>query len=148
MVSASSGYEHPQPLPHLQINLLPLIQDPSVSGLLQANSRTIIKSVHLSHNAQHCAVVLLSEEIFFFAFSQRKDPPSLLLVMDEGGPDGEQDIVIALNDLGKKDADGYWPRCLLDPRHGTMTAIALSDEGEVSETFEEIGSAYRIGFFL
>lgn len=126
-------FEFPQLIPHLRIEIQSVLSDRSVAGLIDPRARIGIKGIHLSPNALHCAIVLTSGHVLFYAFVEKNNP-----VYRGADPlddslddlDDEQSVLVALTDLGKRGKDGYKPLCLLDRRGGDVTAIALSDGGE------------------
>jgi hypothetical protein len=132
--TAALQFEYPQLIPHLTIKVQTIMHDPSLAGIVDPRSPASISGLHLSSDAQHCAVVLMSGHVLFFKFMknglQRTDGLSESL----HDMDDAQDIVVVLTDLGQKRKDGFQPICLLDARCGDVTTIALSDEGEISHS--------------
>lgn len=132
--TAALQFEYPQLIPHLTIKVQTIMHDPSLAGIVDPRSPALISGLHLSSDAQHCAVVLMSGHVLFFKFAKNGLPGSDGLSGSLDNMDDAQDIVVVLTDLGQKRRDGFRPICLLDTRCGDVTAVALSDEGETSQS--------------
>ena len=136
--TAALRFEYPQLIPHLTIKVQTIIRDPSLAAIVDPHPPASISGLHLSSNAQHCAVALTSGHVLFFKFT--KDDLSRVGGLSESldDMDDAQSIVIILTDLGKKWRDGFQPICLLDARCGDVTAVALSDEGKILRALRPI----------
>jgi len=129
--TASLRFEYPQLIPHLTIKVQAITRDPSLAGIVDPRPPTSISGLHLSPNAQHCVVAITSGQVLFFKFTKHDLSRVGGLSESLDDMDGAQSIVIILTDLGKKRRDAFQPICLLDARRGDVTAVALSDEGNI-----------------
>ncbi|KAF8330751.1 WD40-repeat-containing domain protein [Cantharellus anzutake] len=66
--SAPLKSEYPQPLPHLEIDLVKFISHPSLKGVFNDSQDTEVKSIHLTNESLECLIELSNGQIFAFVF--------------------------------------------------------------------------------
>ncbi|KAG8728898.1 hypothetical protein FRC12_021412 [Ceratobasidium sp. 428] len=122
-------FEHPQPLPNLDIDPHWTLSHPLLSRFRHPDGHVL--SVHLAPTSLDCAVVLGQGWVLVYKFSRSGTP-----VPFEARP--VNDGVIDLGPTSFEDEEKFRPVCALaEDRRGEVTCAALSDIGFLAVAYED-----------
>ncbi|KAL0951628.1 hypothetical protein HGRIS_008309 [Hohenbuehelia grisea] len=114
--------DFPDALPHLTIDLGPVVLDPAVTAKLSTAGNHRIESVQLAPESLECIVGLQSGELLIY----RPKAESHQLALFRQAAD--EDVVI-LSHVPTPEHVKYHPYLMLAPRKGPFTAYAICDIG-------------------